>query len=171
MDKTKPNVLLAIVDEILRLQSCFENVFANLRCLSGLSTLQKLVLSCVLDSPAPPTVPQIGRNIDRPRQAVQRAANELVREGLVEKAANPHHRRASLLVPTPAALALAKQAEDRATETAKVFLGMVSAERCHALTSELRDLREALEELTPAEEVKERPCLLPLSVTGALALL
>jgi DNA-binding MarR family transcriptional regulator len=171
MDKTKSNILLAIVDEILRLQSCFENVFADLECLSGLSTLQKLVLSCILDSPVPPTVPQIGRNLDRPRQVIQRVANELVREGLLEKAPNPHHRRASLLVPTPAAVELARQAEERATKTTTAFLGKVNAERCHALTSELRDLREALEALTPIDDARERPNAPALTVTGALALL
>lgn len=171
MEKAKPNLLLAIVDEVLRLQSCFENVFADLKCLSGLSTMQKLVLSCVLDSPVPPTVPQIGRNLDRPRQIIQRVANELVREGLLEKAPNPHHLRASLLVPTPAALELARQAEERATHTTRAFLGKVNAERCHALTAELRQLREALEALTPIEVLRERPSAPALTMTGALALL
>jgi DNA-binding MarR family transcriptional regulator len=170
MDTIKSNLLLSIVDEVLRLQSCFESVFADLESLSGLSTLQKLVLSCVLDSPVPPTVPQIGRNLDRPRQVVQRIANELVREGLIDKAPNPHHRRASLLVPTPAALALARQAEDRATRTTRALLGTIEAERWRALTSGLRELREALEALAPGEE-GERPKAVPLTVTGALALL
>ncbi len=171
MDTTKPNILLAIVDEVLRLQSCFENVFADLKSLSGLSTLQKLVLSCVLDSPVPPTVPQIGRNLDRPRQVIQRVAKELAREGLLETAPNPHHRRALLLVPTPAALELARQAEERATETTRSFLGKVNAKRCRALTDELRDLREALEALTPVEDARERPEAPALTVTGALALI
>jgi DNA-binding MarR family transcriptional regulator len=168
MDAIKSNLLLSIVDEILRLQSCFENIFADLESLSGLSTLQKLVLSCVLDSPVPPTVPQIGRNLDRPRQVIQRIANELVCEGLIDKAPNPHHRRASLLVPTPAALALARQAEDRAAKTTRAFLGRIDAERCCALTGELRELREAIEALTPVEQ---RLKTVPLTVTGALALL
>jgi DNA-binding MarR family transcriptional regulator len=171
MDHAKSNILLAIIDEILRLQSCFENVFADLDSLSGLSTLQKLVLSCVLDSPAPPTVPQIGRNLERPRQVIQRIANELEKEGLIEKAPNPSHRRASMLVPTPAALELARQAEQRAIEVACAFLGAVDAERCRTLTGELRELREAIEAFTLTEEARERPGAAPLTVTGALALL
>ena len=171
MTNLKSNILLSIVDEVLRLQSCFENVFADLKSLSGLSTLQKLVLSNVLDSPVSPTVPQIGRNLARPRQVIQRIANELVSEGLVEKVPNPHHRRASLLMPTPAALALAHQAEERATSTAHAFLGTVSAERCWVLTSELRELREAIEAFTPSRDARDRPSDSPLTVTSALALL
>ena len=171
MSKANPNILMSIVDEILRLQSCFENVFADLECLSDLSTLQKLVLSCVLESSVAPTVPQIGRNLGRPRQVVQRIANELAAAGLIEKAPNPHHRRASLLVPTAAALELAEQADRRAVEATRAFLDRIDADRCRALTGELAQLRQAIEAFLPddAEAGGEQPP--PLTVTGALALL
>jgi DNA-binding MarR family transcriptional regulator len=171
MRKYTSNILLSIVDEVLRLQSCFENVFSDLNSLSNLSTLQKLVLSAVLDSPVPPTVPQIGRNLGRPRQVIQRIANELMKDGLIEKMPNPHHRRASLLAPTAGALLLARQAEQRAAKATRALLDQFDVEKCSALTVGLRDLREAIEAVTPADQARERAMPDRLTVTGALALI
>lgn len=173
MDKFKSNTLFVIADEMLRLQSSFETMFCDMESLanlSRLSTLQKLVLSCVLDAPVPPTVPQIGRNLGHPRQVIQRIANELVHEGLIEKVSNPHHQRASLLVATPAALELSALAEERTLQMAEALLDKMNAERSHTLISELRALREAIEALTATENVVERPHTRS-SITGALALL
>ena len=171
MSKPGPKILLSIVDEVLRLQSGLERIFADLECLSGLSTLQKLVLSCVLEAPVAPTVPQIGRNLGHSRQVIQRIVNELVTEELVEKTPNPHHRRAPLLVPTGYAKDLAAQAEQRAGEAARAFLKTINADRCDALTRELRQLSQAIEAYWPAEAEGTGEEGQPLTVTGALALL
>jgi len=166
------NPLLAVIDEILRLQSCFEDLFGEVSNASSLSTLQKLVLFSVFDSPAPPTVPQVGRNLGHPRQVIQRVANELVDAGLLEKVPNPHHKRAMLLVPTDRAHAMKRQAEERAFETAEAFLGTVSARRCHGLTGELRALREAIEGYTQDRDTPVRGRIDGLQpAIGTLALL
>ena len=52
------------------------------------------------------------------RQNVQRIVNDLNAEGLVECAANPHHRRAQLVVRTPKG----RQAFEAATELAAPWL-------------------------------------------------
>ncbi|MCT2399335.1 MarR family winged helix-turn-helix transcriptional regulator [Novosphingobium mangrovi (ex Huang et al. 2023)] len=155
----RSNVFLAMIDEILRLQNCFEDLFGELSEASGMSTLQKLVLFAVFEAPVPPTVPQIGRDLGHPRQVIQRIVNELVDADILEKMPNPHHKRAMLLVPTDKAQAMKRQAEDRALETAEAFLGEFSAPRCAGLTGELKALREALEAY-----VKRRG--LPLRSTG-----
>lgn len=142
------NPLLAVIDELLRLQSCFETLFVDVSDASELSTLQKLVLFSVFDAPSPPTVPQVGRNLGHPRQVIQRIANELAEAGLLEKVPNPHHKRAMLLVPTAKANAMKRQAEQRALATAEAFLGTVSKARCTALASELGALRKAIEDFT-----------------------
>jgi DNA-binding MarR family transcriptional regulator len=147
----KANILFSIIDEVLRLQNCFEDLFDDIRSLSHLTTLQKLVLFAALDSPAPLTVPQLGRNVGHSRQVVQRIVNELEKDGLLEKAENPHHRRALLLVPTAKANKLRMLAEKRAIESAAAFLGTVNAERCDALTAELRNFRIALEDYTQTD--------------------
>lgn len=43
------------------------------------------------------TVPMIARHLGLSRQAVQRVANELARDGFVDFAVNPHHKRAKLV--------------------------------------------------------------------------
>ncbi|MCB2059471.1 MAG: MarR family transcriptional regulator [Novosphingobium sp.] len=112
---------------------------------ASLSTLQKLVIFAVFDAPAPLTVPQIGRVLGHPRQVIQRAVNDLVRNGLLEKVPNPHHKRAMLLVPTDKISDIKQRAEKRALETAEAFMETISAERCHVLAGELSVLREAIE--------------------------
>ena len=173
MDGTvRSNPLLAVIDEILRLQNCFEDLFSEVSNASSLSTLQKLVIFAVFDAPTPPTVPQVGRNLGHPRQVIQRVVNELVREGLLEKAPNPHHKRAMLLLPTEKADKMKRQAEERAFDTAEAFLGNFSAQRCDSLTGELKVLREALEAYVQEKTAPVRPtgdASQPLS--SALALL
>jgi len=136
---------LAVIDEILRLQSCFEDLFAELSEASSMSTLQKLVLFAVFEAPVPPTVPQIGRELGHPRQVIQRVVNEMVDLDILEKTPNPHHKRAMLLVPTAKAQEMKRRAEERAFDTAEAFLANFSAPRCRELTGELKTLREALE--------------------------
>lgn len=141
----RSNSLLAVIDEILRLQNCFEDLFGELSEASSMSTLQKLVLFAVFEAPVPPTVPRIGRDLGHPRQVIQRIVNELVDGGILEKLPNPHHKRAVLLVPTQKAQAMKSHAENQAHATAESFLGNFSADRCASLTGELKALREALE--------------------------
>lgn len=142
------NPLLAVIDEMLRLQSCFEELFAEVANASSLSTLQKLVVFAVFEAPVPPTVPQIGRDLGHPRQVIQRVVNELVDAGLMEKAPNPHHKRASLLIPTEKAKKMSREAEARAFDTAEAFLGTINAMRCNNLIRELKALRQAIEAYT-----------------------
>jgi DNA-binding MarR family transcriptional regulator len=68
--------------------------------LAGQTLARWLILDAVEDGPS--TVAQIARGRGIARQAVQRVADLLEREGLVEYAPNPGHRRAKLLHPTPA---------------------------------------------------------------------
>jgi DNA-binding MarR family transcriptional regulator len=166
------NPFLAVIDEILRLQNRFEDLFADLSEASHLSTLQKLVIFAVFEAPVPQTVPQIGRDLGHPRQVIQRIANELVDEGLLEKAPNPHHKRAMLLLPTEKAQDMKRQAEARAFETADAFLSNFSARRCEDLAGELGALRQALEAYIDREGLAAKPRSEPATkTTGALALL
>lgn len=50
-----------------------------------------------LSAEGPRTVPEIARSRHVARQHIQKLANELAREGLVEFADNPRHRRSKLL--------------------------------------------------------------------------
>src|SRR5258708_24672438 len=67
----------------------------------GLTSARWQVLGAIALSPVPLPVAHIARNMGLTRQAVQRLANEMARDGLVRFMANPHHRRARLVLLTP----------------------------------------------------------------------
>ncbi|KZE18591.1 MULTISPECIES: MarR family winged helix-turn-helix transcriptional regulator [Sphingomonas] len=68
----------------------------------GLTSAWWQVLAALHYSPAPHTVASIARAMGLTRQAVQRIADLLAERGLVAFYPNPHHRRAKLVVLTPA---------------------------------------------------------------------
>ena len=60
----------------------------------GLTSARWQVMGAIDEGPLP--VAHIARNMGLTRQAVQRVADELAREGFIAFADNPHHRRAKL---------------------------------------------------------------------------
>ncbi len=167
----KAHTLLSVIAEILRLQACFESLFADVYRGASLSTLQKLVLSAVFDARMPHTVPQIGRNLGYPRQVIQRAVSELIDNGLLVQIPNPHHKRAQLLQPTQRAAQMKLEVERRAIATAENFLGTVSARRCDALKTELAALRHAIEIYVSATGEQRGPETADFSTAGLMAML
>ncbi|MGB2568830.1 MarR family winged helix-turn-helix transcriptional regulator [Micromonospora citrea] len=68
----------------------------------GLTSARWQVLGVVEHAPAP--VAQVARLMGLSRQSVQQTADALERDGMITYRANPHHRRAKLMVITPQAL-------------------------------------------------------------------
>ncbi|PDT13899.1 MarR family transcriptional regulator [Rhizobium sp. J15] len=66
----------------------------------GLTSARWQVLGTVGASQRPQPVAWLARDMGANRQNVQRIVNDLAKEGLVAFAANPHHRRAQLVVLT-----------------------------------------------------------------------
>ena len=66
----------------------------------GLTSARWHVLGTIGASERPPPVAWLARDMGANRQNVQRIVNDLEKEGLVAFAANPHHRRAQLVVLT-----------------------------------------------------------------------
>ena len=91
------NALVGLVDEIARLNGRLKSAFAASRRAVGLGDSEIMVLNAVVEAERPPTVAQIGRSLGHPRQIIQRAANSLVADGLIETRPNPDHKRAALL--------------------------------------------------------------------------
>jgi DNA-binding MarR family transcriptional regulator len=79
----------------------------------GLTPARWQVLGALSLSPAPLTVPQIARNLGLARQSVQRLVDLLEAQGFVRLEANPHHRRAKLVVMTREGVAVYRRAERR----------------------------------------------------------
>ena len=149
--------LIAVVDEVSRLRGRLRDLFERVEYSSDLTRLQSMVLAAVLEAPVPPTVPQIGRSLGHPRQVVQRAANDLVALGLLEKAPNPDHKRAQLLVATDNARFLKQQSDKVALALADEVMREFGRGKSEKLAATLRAFRTFLEARQRDEETASPP--------------
>ncbi|CAN7414770.1 MarR family winged helix-turn-helix transcriptional regulator [Acidovorax sp. LjRoot194] len=78
----------------------------------GLTSSRWQVLGTIVAAARPQPVAWLARDMGANRQNVQRVVNDLMREGFVTTAKNPHHLRASLVVLT----AKGQEAFDQAME-------------------------------------------------------
>ena len=137
--------LVALTDEVGRLNGRLKSAFAATRKSVGLGESEMTVLNAVVEAERAPTVPQIGRSLGLPRQQIQRAANALAQAGLIETTANPDHRRAALLVATAAGREVKARA-DVAADAIAARLGQgLDLAAAQAVVLQLRAVRQALE--------------------------
>jgi len=101
-DEQLVDELTALIGELFYVHGWLTQMYINVKDSVGLTGTEALTLYAVVNSTKPVTVPQIGRAIGHARQVIQRAANTLVERGFLETRENPSHKRAALLVPTPA---------------------------------------------------------------------
>lgn len=94
------DALTSLIPDLLRLNSLILTVGDRLVSGLGLTSARWLILDAVLGADRPQPVAWLARNLGANRQNVQRIINDLLREGLVAFEANPHHRRAQLVVAT-----------------------------------------------------------------------
>lgn len=139
------NPLIAMIDELIRLNARLRGVFAGATGPTGLNAMEATVLAAVVEARMPPTVPQIGRSLGHPRQVIQRAANALAAAGLIRTEANPHHKRAVLLLPTPEGERLKRESDARAVEAVEPLLNSFDRRRAEHMVEEIRALRTAIE--------------------------
>ncbi|PLK26299.1 MarR family winged helix-turn-helix transcriptional regulator [Novosphingobium sp. TH158] len=137
--------LIALVDEVHRLAGRLKSVFAEARRTVDLGDSEMLALNAVVEADRPPTVSQIGRSLGVARQIVQRAANALVDAGLIETRPNPDHKRAPLLVPTEAGVAMKRQADRSADAIAQALSQDIDLAGACELTRGLRAFRRQIE--------------------------
>ncbi len=119
----------------------------------GLTSARWQVLGAIALSDAPLSVSHIARNMGLTRQAVQRLANEMERDGLVRFEPNPHHRRAKLVRLTAQGQAAYEEAEKRQRPWASGLAEGLDVSAIEAATGMLRRVRRRLED--PAEEDKD----------------
>lgn len=137
--------VIALIDEVIRLNSRLRAIFAGTTASTGLSSMQFTVLVAVVEAKSPPTVPQIGRSLGHARQVIQRSANMLVEEGLIQMEPNPNHKRAPLLVATEAGKKLKREADTLALASAGDLLETIDTAECENLTRQLHELRGKIE--------------------------
>ncbi|MCU1602241.1 MAG: MarR family transcriptional regulator [Frankiales bacterium] len=134
-----------LVDELLRTTGRLTSATTELVVDLGLTAAQHTVLTAVVRSATPPTVPQIARSLGHSRQAVQRIADDLVTAGLLDSEDNPGHKRARLLVATERGTSLYRTSEERAQSWAARVTHGIEQERIDEAAATLRRLRHALE--------------------------
>ena len=89
-----------LILELLRLNSLILTSGDRLVARLGLTSARWQVLGAIDAAERPQPVAWLARDIGGNRQNVQRIVNDLHRDGLVAFEANPHHRRAQLVVLT-----------------------------------------------------------------------
>jgi len=115
----------------------------------GLTSARWQVLGALAMAPVPLPVAHIDRNMGLSRQNVQRLVDELAARDIVRFEANPHHRRAKLVVMTERGRALYEAASARQGPWAEA-LGAGSAEtEIAAALAVLRRLRQRLDAASP----------------------
>lgn len=153
-------LLTDLIDEVIR----GHTRMALLHELAGgsdeLNATGRAVLTAVVRAATPPTVPQIGRSLGYPRQTIQRQAEDLARLGFVAFVDNPDHKRAKLLVATPAGAAWYDRANRLALDWAAGFTAGLDP---NALTNAIATLREVRQRL---ERAARAPANIPLSKTA-----
>ena len=137
--------LVLLIDVMARLHGRLRSSFASAREGSGLSDMEQTVLSAVTEAKSAPTVPQIGRSLGHPRQVIQRAATTLAEKGLIALTDNPGHKRAQLLMPTPAGQSVQAQANARAEAIAASLFHTVDPAEVRQANALLGSIRSAIE--------------------------
>ena len=92
--------LTGVVLDLFRLNSLLLTAGDRLVAGLGLTSARWQILGAMVAAERPQPVAWLARDMGANRQNVQRIINDLHREGLVAFEANPHHRRAQLVVLT-----------------------------------------------------------------------
>lgn len=117
----------------------------------GLTSARWQVLGAIHLAETPQPVSWLARSMGLNRQGVQRIVNELEIEGFVEFKANPHHRRAHLVVLTNKGKAAYVSAERTQTPWVNALAKGLRADDVKAATELLTIVRQRLEaEISPS---------------------
>jgi DNA-binding MarR family transcriptional regulator len=111
----------------------------------GLTSARWQVLGAVAMSPVPLPIAHLARNKGLSRQAMQRLANEMEKDGLVRFAQNPHHERAKLLLMTESGETAFHAAMEKQRVWASGLAQGFSNTEIAAATALLRQVRSKLE--------------------------
>lgn len=109
----------------------------------GLTSARWQVLGAIEDGALP--VAQIARNMGLARQSVQRTADILAGDGVVEFSHNPDHRRAKLVGLSPKGQALMREVQVRQKAWANRIAAVVAVDDLACAVRAVRALREQLE--------------------------
>ena len=92
--------MTGVILDLFRVNSLLLTAGDRLVARLGLTSARWQILGAVVAAERPQPVAWLARDLGANRQNVQRIVNDLHKEGLVAFEANPHHRRAQLVVLT-----------------------------------------------------------------------
>nr|WP_202422768.1 MarR family transcriptional regulator [Gordonia sp. SID5947] len=127
---------------VFRLNGQFLALAEELARPAGLTATRWQVVGAVLQQPL--TVSDIARAMGITRQSVQRTADLLAADGLVEYRDNPGHRRAKLVHATPAGVAAVRRINPDHRAAAARIASSMSPEDWQRALDALRELSSAL---------------------------
>lgn len=148
-------VFTEVVLEVFRVNGLLLEAGDGLARPVGLTSSRWQVLGVVDHGPA--SVAQVARVMGLSRQSVQRTADLLAGDGLIEYVQNPHHRRAKLMKMTPEGKKALDYIEERQTEWANRIGEEQSLEDLRTMAKVLRRLGEKLSRDTSAVDPEDRP--------------
>jgi DNA-binding MarR family transcriptional regulator len=99
-DRPKVRAVTELILETFRLNGGLLEAGDELVRHLGLTSARWQVLGAINASAVPLPIAHLARNMGLSRQAVQRLANEMRKDGLLRFESNPHHERAKLLLMT-----------------------------------------------------------------------
>jgi DNA-binding MarR family transcriptional regulator len=146
MNEAAADAVTSLILETFRLNGRMLAAGDHLVADIGLTSARWQVLGAIALSAVPLPVAHIARNIGLTRQAVQRLADEMARDGLVRFEANPHHRRAKLVLLTSEGEAAYAAASERQRPWASGLAEGLKPEEIEAATALLRRIRQRLDE-------------------------
>jgi DNA-binding MarR family transcriptional regulator len=137
--------------EVFRLNGRLLQVGDELVRPVGLTSSRWQILGVVEHAPA--SVAHVAREMGLTRQSVQRTADLLAADGMVEYTDNPHHRRAKLMKITPRGREALDYVEERQVKWTDQVGREHSLEDLRTAVTVLRRIRENLEQYTPSSTV------------------
>ncbi|GAB4368062.1 MAG: MarR family transcriptional regulator [Elainellaceae cyanobacterium] len=93
------------------------------------------------------TVPQIARYRYVPRQSVQKLANEMLKDGVIELVNNPAHKRSKLLRLTPKGEAVFAELSDRIAVLAETLATQEDADQLQNAADVVKRIHAQLREM------------------------
>jgi DNA-binding MarR family transcriptional regulator len=129
-----------LIDEIYRLNGRLVAANKMTTRVAGLRPTHWIVFTAIARAVEPPTVPRIGRALGQSRQGIQRVADDLVSNALVEWIDNPDHKRAKRLILTGEG----RKVFEMADEEGAIWMRRVSAGLDAGAVREARQLLQAL---------------------------
>lgn len=145
---THPSVAAAMSETVLALfRASSSLVVAGDRLVAplGLTTSRWQVLGTIVAAQRPQPVAWLARDMGAARQNVQRVVNDLMRDGFVAMAPNPHHRRALLVTLTDSGREAFEQAMGLQKPWMERLTGDISIEDVEAMQRVLAALRTRLD--------------------------